>query len=93
MPLSRFRTVIPMSASLVASGLAAAHGERSLFAGVDLTVAPGDVIGLVGSNGAGKTTLLRILAGLRTPDAGTIRLSPPDASVGYLPQERGAAAR
>ena len=82
--------MIAVSASLVATGLAAAHGERSLFADVALTVGPGDVIGLVGANGAGKTTLLRILAGLRAPDAGTVRLSPSDASIGYLPQERGA---
>ena len=54
-----------MSATLVAKDLAAAHGDRTLFADLDLVVAPGDVIGLVGANGAGKSTLLRILAGLR----------------------------
>ena len=52
-----------MSATLVAKGLAAGHGDRVLFSGLDLVVAPGDVIGLVGANGAGKTTLLRTLAG------------------------------
>ena len=77
-----------MSASLVASGIGAAHGERTLFSDVDVVVAPGDVVGLVGVNGAGKSTLLRILAGLRAPDEGTVRISPPDATVGYLPQER-----
>ena len=76
-----------MSATLLARGLAAAHGARALFAGLDLVVAPGDVVGLVGANGAGKSTLLRLLAGLAVPDAGQVVLSPPTATVGYLPQE------
>jgi ATPase subunit of ABC transporter with duplicated ATPase domains len=76
-----------VSATLVASGLAVAHGDQSLFAGLDLVVAPGDVIGLVGANGAGKSTLLRVLAGLMASDAGTVTLSPPEATIGYLPQE------
>ena len=76
-----------MSATLVARDVAAAHGARTLFSGLDLVVAPGDVIGLVGANGAGKSTLLRILAALRPPDAGGVTLSPPSATVGHLPQE------
>ncbi|MFD8211781.1 ABC-F family ATP-binding cassette domain-containing protein [Streptomyces sp. NPDC059695] len=76
-----------MTATLVAKDLAAGHGERTLFAGLDLVVAPGDVIGLVGVNGAGKSTLLRLLAGLDTPEEGELRLSPPTAAVGHLPQE------
>ncbi|MFZ1653101.1 MAG: ATP-binding cassette domain-containing protein, partial [Candidatus Nanopelagicales bacterium] len=48
-----------MSATVQARGVSASHGDRELFAGLDLVVAPGDVIGLVGPNGAGKTTLLR----------------------------------
>ncbi|WP_326642435.1 ATP-binding cassette domain-containing protein [Streptosporangium sp. NBC_01755] len=77
-----------MSATIVAKDLAAGHGDRALFAGLDLVVAPGDVVGLVGVNGAGKSTLMRILAGLLPPEHGSVRLSPPSASVGYLPQER-----
>ncbi|UZN03422.1 ABC-F family ATP-binding cassette domain-containing protein [Cellulomonas sp. S1-8] len=76
-----------MSATLQTRGVAAAFGDRELFAGLDLVVAPGDVVGLVGPNGAGKTTLLRILAGQRPPEAGTVQLSPPSAQVGYLVQE------
>ncbi|MFG2332951.1 ribosomal protection-like ABC-F family protein [Streptomyces sp. NPDC048604] len=76
-----------MTANLVAKNLAAGHGERSLFSGLDLVVGPGDVIGLVGVNGAGKSTLLRLLAGLDTPEDGGVALSPPTATVGHLPQE------
>jgi ATPase subunit of ABC transporter with duplicated ATPase domains len=41
-----------MSASLVAKDLAGGHGHRTLFDHLDLTVAPGDVVGVVGVNGA-----------------------------------------
>ncbi|MFC0037361.1 ribosomal protection-like ABC-F family protein [Actinomadura rayongensis] len=76
-----------MSGTLVVKNLAAGHGDRALFSGLDLVVAPGDVIGLVGANGAGKSTLLKILAGLVPPEDGEVRLSPPSAVVGHLPQE------
>ncbi|WP_226367683.1 ABC-F family ATP-binding cassette domain-containing protein [Pseudonocardia sp. ICBG162] len=76
-----------MSATLHVTGLAAGHGDRPLFSGLDLVVAPGDVIGLVGANGAGKSTLLTVLAGSRPPDDGSLTLGPPDATVGHLPQE------
>jgi ATPase subunit of ABC transporter with duplicated ATPase domains len=76
-----------MSATLIARDLAAGHGDRLLFTGLDLVVAPGDVIGLVGANGAGKSTLLRALAGLLATEQGTVTLNPPTATVGHLPQE------
>ncbi len=76
-----------MSATLVARDLAAGHGARLLFSGLDLVVGPGDVVGLVGANGAGKSTLLRLLAGLDQPENGRLTLSPPAAQPGYLPQE------
>ncbi|WP_431972922.1 ABC-F family ATP-binding cassette domain-containing protein [Micromonospora haikouensis] len=76
-----------MSATMVVKDLAAGHGERLLFSGLDLVVAPGDVVGLVGVNGAGKSTLLRTLAGLLPVEAGSVTLSPPTATVGHLPQE------
>ncbi|MFK7741462.1 MAG: ABC-F family ATP-binding cassette domain-containing protein [Planctomycetota bacterium] len=74
--------------TLHARGLSAAYGSRELFAGLDLVVAPGDVVGLVGPNGSGKSTLLRMLAGLREPDGGgTVRVAPPTGTIGYLAQE------
>lgn len=76
-----------MSATLIVKDLAAGHGDRTLFTGLDLVVAPGDVIGLVGPNGAGKSTLLRTLAGLLPVEGGSVTVSPPGASIGHLPQE------
>lgn len=76
-----------VTATLVARGVGAAHADRTLFSDLALTVAPGDVVGLVGANGAGKSTLLRLLAGVEAPTKGAISLSPPDALVGWLPQE------
>ncbi|MGH3843064.1 MAG: ABC-F family ATP-binding cassette domain-containing protein [Pseudonocardiaceae bacterium] len=76
-----------MSATLHATGLAAGHGDRMLFSGLDLVVAAGDVVGLIGANGAGKSTLLRLLAGQAIPRGGAVVRSPPDATVGLLPQE------
>ncbi|RAS64749.1 ATPase subunit of ABC transporter with duplicated ATPase domains [Lentzea atacamensis] len=73
--------------TLVAKDLAAGHGDRVLFSGLNLVVAPGDVIGLVGVNGAGKSTLLRTLAGLIPAEQGRVSLNPPSANVGHLPQE------
>lgn len=81
-----------MTATLVAQNLAGGYGHRTLFEGVDLTVAPGDVVGLVGANGAGKSTLLRLLAGADEPLAGTVSLAPADAFVGWLPQEHERVA-
>ncbi|MCG5434078.1 ATP-binding cassette domain-containing protein [Mycobacterium sp. MYCO198283] len=76
-----------MPATLVAKGLAGGFAHRTLFSDLDITVAPGDVVGVVGANGAGKSTLLRILAGDLAPLAGSVSLAPADAFVGWLPQE------
>ena len=76
-----------MTGTLVAKDLAGGHGHRTLFDSLDLTVDPGDVVGVVGANGAGKSTLLRLLAGESLPMAGTVSTAPSDAFVGHLPQE------
>ncbi|MBI5210161.1 MAG: ABC-F family ATP-binding cassette domain-containing protein [Elusimicrobia bacterium] len=56
-----------------AVGVAKSMGGRRLFEGLDLTLRPGDKVGLLGENGSGKSTLLRVLAGELAPDAGTVR--------------------
>ncbi len=76
-----------VSANLVAKDLAGGHAHQPLFEHLDLTVAPGDVVGVVGANGAGKSTLLRILYGDLPPLAGTVSTAPSDAFLGWLPQE------
>ena len=66
--------------------VAITFGGAPLLAGVDLTVAAGERLCLVGRNGSGKSTLLRIAAGLIEPDRGT-RFLQPGVTVRYLPQE------
>lgn len=62
------------------------YGNRVLFDKIDLTIVPGEKIGLVGRNGAGKSTLLRLLAGESRPDEGKILL-PKGVTIGYLHQD------
>lgn len=68
---------------ITVSNLEVRAGARLLMEGVNLRVASGDKIGLVGRNGAGKTTLTKILAGEALPASGTVTNTAP---VGYLPQ-------
>jgi ATPase subunit of ABC transporter with duplicated ATPase domains len=72
--------------TLSVSGLDVRAGARTLVSGLDLTVADGDVVALVGANGSGKSTLMRTLAGELAVEAGQVRLSPADATVAWLPQ-------
>ncbi len=76
-----------MPASLVARSLTVSFGPRPVLDDVDLTLAPGDRVGIVGPNGVGKSTLLAALAGRVVPDAGSVTLAPPSAVVGLLAQE------
>ena len=76
-----------MTAQLHARDISLALGARHILEGVDLSVDPGQRIGLVGPNGVGKSTLLQLMAGQLVPDMGTITLAPSNANVGYLPQE------
>ena len=76
-----------MNATLVVKDLAGGHAHRTLFSSLNLTIAPGDVVGVIGANGAGKTTLLRVLAGVDEPLEGVVSAAPSDAFIGWLPQE------
>ncbi|HZL34325.1 MAG TPA: metal ABC transporter ATP-binding protein [Tepidisphaeraceae bacterium] len=76
------------------AGLEFAYGQQSVLHGINLSIAPGTTLGVIGPNGGGKTTLLRILLGLVRPTRGTVRIAglPPRQAVrrgdlvGYLPQ-------
>lgn len=74
-------------ATLAAHRVSKARGLAPILVGVDVVVGPEARVGIVGPNGVGKTTLLRVLAGLDAPDSGSVSISPPDATVGYLAQE------
>lgn len=61
-----------MTARLAATDLACRRGERLLFAGLSLTLAPGEALHVIGPNGIGKSSLIRVLAGLLRPLSGSI---------------------
>jgi ABC-type glutathione transport system ATPase component len=66
-----------VSALLSVQGLRVSLGRlprTPILHGVDLTIAPGEIVGLIGETGSGKTTLARAVLGLVPPDAGSIRL-------------------
>ena len=69
--------------SLVARDITMTYGARRVLDGNDISVTPGQRVGLVGENGTGKSTFLRILAGVEEPDRGTVE-RPEDLA--YLPQ-------
>jgi ABC transport system ATP-binding/permease protein len=71
---------------LVAQDLVKSFGERRVLDGVSLSIHGGQRVGLVGANGSGKSTLARILAGLESPDSGTVAQRR-GAAVSYLAQE------
>lgn len=65
-----------------------AYGDQLLFSNADLQINDGDKIGLVGPNGSGKTTIFRIIAGIETPDEGTLSIDPGKV-IGYFSQDVG----
>lgn len=73
------------------SNITKRFGDRVLYQNAGFMVRPGDKIGLVGPNGAGKTTIFELIAGLDTPDDGTISIDP-GVLVGYFSQDVGEMA-
>lgn len=77
-------------ALLVARGASFGYRRHAVVSGVDLSVEPGDFIGIVGPNGSGKTTLFRGLLGLIPTLAGKVELA--TRAVGYVPQREALDA-
>src|SRR5918996_5022532 len=73
---------------LVARDLARRFGAVHAVEAVSLTVRAGEIVGLLGPNGAGKTTTLRMLAGILTPDAGSVRICDVDVHADPLAAKR-----
>ena len=61
-------------AVLTCNGLTKRFGRTKALDGVDLTIEPGRIVGLLGPNGSGKTTLIKLANGLLTPDSGSISI-------------------
>ena len=89
----------PGEAGIAVTGLVVAWRRRAVLDGVNLTVAPGEVVVLLGENGAGKSTLLKALLGLLPPVRGSMRVAGADpvaapdavrARVGYVPDRPDA---
>jgi zinc transport system ATP-binding protein len=75
----------PTGALISARGLTFKRDRRAILQGIDLDLAPGEIVTLIGPNGAGKTTLVRVLLGLEKPSDGDIRRAD-DLVIGYVPQ-------
>ncbi|WP_370285426.1 ABC transporter ATP-binding protein [Pseudooceanicola nanhaiensis] len=77
-------------ARLTLTDIRKSYGGTEVLRGIDLTVADGEFLSLVGASGCGKSTLLRIISGLESPDAGKIALDGRDVG-SATPKERGVA--
>ncbi|MGR3755621.1 MAG: ABC transporter ATP-binding protein [Tranquillimonas sp.] len=86
-------------ALLRVEGLTGGYGAETVLQGVDLSIAPGEIVAVIGRNGVGKSTLMRSLTGLLRPSGGRIALAGRDvtadsadrrarAGIGYIPQGR-----
>jgi sulfonate transport system ATP-binding protein len=68
------RRVAAASDAVALRALTKRYGTRTVLDGIDLRIAPGEFVALVGRSGCGKSTLLRLVAGLEQPDGGTVAI-------------------
>src|SRR5215471_15893993 len=64
-----------MESPIAVSGLRKQFGEQTVLNGIDLEVAQGETIAVLGRSGGGKSVLLKLLVGLQPPDAGSVRVA------------------
>jgi ribose transport system ATP-binding protein len=69
-------------------GITKTYGPTRAVGGLSFDMAAGEVVGLIGANGAGKSTLMRILAGVTTPDTGTLEVAGAQIDFGHFSPER-----
>ena len=74
------KRLLTLVSELVVSGVMVAFGERTVLDGATLTVATGEIVALLGPSGSGKSTLLRVIAGILTPDRGTVHVGGVDVT-------------
>jgi zinc/manganese transport system ATP-binding protein len=84
---------MPRTAAVSLRDAAVRFGERTLWSELDLDVAPGEFLAVLGPNGSGKTTLMRVLLGLLPLSAGKVRIAGHaprrgSPSIGYIPQQK-----
>jgi sulfate-transporting ATPase len=72
-----------------ATDVSKGFGDRLLIDDLSFTLPQGGIVGVIGANGAGKTTLFRMIAGLDTPDSGTLRIGD-TVQIAYVDQSRDA---
>ena len=70
---------------IAARSIRVAYGPHVILDGIDISIAPGEIVTVIGPNGAGKTTLIRVLLGLLKPSSGAVERRT-GVRVGYLPQ-------
>jgi ATP-binding cassette ChvD family protein len=70
-----------------AKGVSKAYDDKLLFENMQFSLPPGGIVGIIGANGAGKTTLFKMIAGLETPDDGSIKVGE-TVKLGYVNQNR-----
>ncbi|MGO4423437.1 ABC transporter ATP-binding protein, partial [Streptomyces sp. MCAF7] len=81
----------PAGSLLIAEGLHKSYGPTPALDGADFSIHPGEVVAVMGPSGSGKSTLLHCLAGIVTPDSGTVNYS--GRALSAMPDSQRSALR